>query len=137
MILLMRAVSLRKCFSPPASFNQGCLPGAGLSFNLSSTASVTNCRKGMPRSAALDLARRKMASGISSVVFIRLILPYLWEHGQSRSEPLAPAASPNHQTFVLDDLADAQFVLQNRFINPSIVISRPELHDGSGALWPH
>src|SRR5262249_36129281 len=39
-------------------------------FSLSRRASVTNCRSDMPCFAALDFARRKMLSGISSVVFI-------------------------------------------------------------------
>src|SRR5262249_43788565 len=38
--------------------------------NFSLTASVTNSRNGIPRSAARDFARRKMLSGISNVVFI-------------------------------------------------------------------
>jgi hypothetical protein len=33
----------------------------------------------MPRSAAADFARLKSASGISTVVFILIIVPYLWE----------------------------------------------------------
>jgi len=36
---------------------------------LSFTASVTNSRSGIPRAAATDLARRKIVSGISKVVF--------------------------------------------------------------------
>jgi hypothetical protein len=39
------------------------------SLELSVTASVTKARSGMPRWAATDLARRKMGSGISRVVF--------------------------------------------------------------------
>ncbi|MFZ0792408.1 MAG: hypothetical protein WAM65_01475, partial [Candidatus Korobacteraceae bacterium] len=33
----------------------------------------------MPRRAATDLARRKTASGISSVVFTPMMLRHLWE----------------------------------------------------------
>src|SRR6185312_13461074 len=43
----------------------------------------------MPCCAALDLARRKTASGISSVVFIFSIVPYLWD--KSNGETWLPA----------------------------------------------
>src|SRR6267154_567252 len=67
---LMRAVSFRKRFSLPICLTQGLPSDLALAASLSLTASVTNSRRGMPRSAATDLARRKMVSGISSVVFI-------------------------------------------------------------------
>jgi len=82
MILVIRTVSLRKSFSLPMCFIQGFWPVAGAVLNLTSTASVTNCRRGMPCSAAFDFARRKMVSGISNVVFMDSIFPYLWESGQ-------------------------------------------------------
>src|SRR5713226_3077305 len=82
MTLLIRTVSLCRSFSLPMCFIQGFWPSARAVFNLSSTASVTNCRSGMPCSAAFDFARRKMVSGISNVVFIDLILPYLWDMRQ-------------------------------------------------------
>src|SRR5712675_346125 len=69
---LMRAVSFRKRFSLPICLTQGLPSDLALAASLSLTASVTNSRRGMPRSAATDLARRKMVSGISSVVFIKL-----------------------------------------------------------------
>jgi len=65
----MRALSLRKCFSLPISFIQGFLVELALAASLSLTASVTNSRSGMPRSAATVFARRKMTSGISKVSF--------------------------------------------------------------------
>src|SRR5579863_2909188 len=74
-----RSVSLCKCFSRPISFSQGFSLTRASVASLSFTASVTNSRKGIPRAAATDLARRKTGSGISSVVFIIFILPYLWE----------------------------------------------------------
>jgi len=46
--------------------------------NFSWTASVTNWRRGIPRSAATDLARRNKKSGISKVVFT---LPYYHIYG--------------------------------------------------------
>src|SRR6266568_1446387 len=67
----MRWVSLCRCLRPPASFTQGLLAVLSSDASLSFTASVTNSRSGMPRSAATDLARRKMRSGISSVVFTK------------------------------------------------------------------
>src|SRR5712672_195309 len=69
---LMRAVSFRKRFSLPICLTQGLPSDLALAASLSLTASVTNSQSGMPRSAATDLARRKMVSGISSVVFIKL-----------------------------------------------------------------
>src|ERR1700730_13769392 len=83
MTLLIRAVSLRKSFSLPMCFIQGFWPVPVDVFNLSSTASVTNCRRGMPRSAAFDFARRKIVSGISNLVFTFLVFPYLWEETQT------------------------------------------------------
>src|SRR5208283_2585993 len=76
---LIRAFSLRKCFSLPMCLTQGFSEAFASDASLSLTASVTNSRKGIPRSAATDLARRKMGSGISNVVFIGVILPYLWD----------------------------------------------------------
>src|SRR3981189_1022342 len=69
---LMRAVFFRKRFSLPICLTQGLPSDLALAASLSSTASVTNSRRGMPRSAAPDFARRKMVSGIFSVVFIKL-----------------------------------------------------------------
>src|SRR5712671_719774 len=69
---LMHAVSFRKRFSLPICLIQGLPSDLALAASLSLTASVTNSRSGMPRSAATDLARRKMLSGIPSVVFIKL-----------------------------------------------------------------
>src|SRR5713226_5188588 len=71
--LLIRRVSLRKSFNLPMCFIQGLWPSAGATFSLSSTASVTNCLRGMPCSAAFDFARRKIVSGISKVVFMDTI----------------------------------------------------------------
>ena len=70
MTLSMCRVSLRKSFRRPRCFIQGFAPSAGVAFNLSSTASVTNRRRVTPCAAALHFARRKIASGISSVVFV-------------------------------------------------------------------
>ncbi|MSV34399.1 MAG: hypothetical protein EXQ47_02205 [Bryobacterales bacterium] len=55
--------------NPPANFIHGFSPDTGAAASFSSTASVTNCRSGIPRSAAFTLAFRKIGSGISSVVF--------------------------------------------------------------------
>src|SRR4029077_17372908 len=71
MMRLMRAVSLRKCFSLPICFTQGFWLALALDARLSLTASVTNSRSGIPRCAATDLARRKTVSAISNVVFTR------------------------------------------------------------------
>src|SRR5262249_38211852 len=70
MIRLMRSVSLCRCLRPPASLVQGFSEALECALNFSLTASVTNSRNGIPRSAARDFARRKMLSGISNVVFI-------------------------------------------------------------------
>ena len=67
---LRRALGLPMCFIQGFSWN--------VIFSFSWTASVTSCRSGTPRSAATDLARRNKTSGISRVVFISPILPYLW-----------------------------------------------------------
>jgi hypothetical protein len=81
--LLIRCVSLCRSLSLPTCFIHGLRPDVGEDFNLSSTASVTNCRRGIPCAAAFDLARRKIISGISRVVFINSIFPYLWEMSQN------------------------------------------------------
>src|SRR5208282_6164872 len=68
---LILAVSLRRWRSFPNDFIQGFeSEPVACERSLSARASETRARKGMPRSAAADLARRKMASGISNVVFI-------------------------------------------------------------------
>ena len=54
---------------------------APASFSL--TASVTNSRSGIPRPAAADFARRKIASGISKVVFMFFYAPIFMGGGQS------------------------------------------------------
>src|ERR1700677_4627785 len=82
MIRLIRAVSFRRWRSLPKALIQG-LSLFVSPRNFSARASEINARSGMPRSAARDLARRKMPSGISKVVFlIETIVPYLWEIGQ-------------------------------------------------------
>src|SRR6266700_2295879 len=68
---LILAVSGRKCRSLPKAAIQG-LPRPFSAWSLSATASETKAQKGIPRSAARDLARRKMLSGISRVVFMAL-----------------------------------------------------------------
>src|ERR1700722_7956699 len=70
MMRLILAVSLRKSRSLPNVFIQGLLSLSPWARSLSDSASETSARKGIPRSAATVLARRKMASGISNVVFI-------------------------------------------------------------------
>src|SRR5262249_7906517 len=69
----------------PKAAIHGLFPTLVSTTSLSFTASVTNSRKGIPRSAATDLALRKMASGISRVVFIHVMLPYLWERVKATS----------------------------------------------------
>jgi hypothetical protein len=68
-IRLIGIVSLWRCLRPPASLTQGFSSLFKLASSSSVTASVTKARSGMPRWAATDLARRKMGSGISRVVF--------------------------------------------------------------------
>src|SRR5690348_3664627 len=87
MRLLTRLLSLRKCLNLPKASIQGASIGVDRAASFSLTASVTNSRKGIPRSAATDFARRKMASGISSVVFMNAIVPYLWERSKSLGLP--------------------------------------------------
>src|SRR5260370_30571615 len=85
----MRSVSLRKCFSLPICLTQGfseVLPSAA---SLSLTASVTTSRSGIPRLAAVILARRKMRSGISKVVFMTLC-----SHIYGRSSTLSGSCGP-------------------------------------------
>src|SRR5690242_15211525 len=62
----IRSVSFRRCFSLPMCFTPGFFCALALAASLSLTASVTNSRSGIPRCAAIDLARRKMVSGISN-----------------------------------------------------------------------
>src|SRR6266566_2661464 len=81
--LFIRCVSLRRSLSLPTCFIQGFRPDVGEDFNLSSTASVTNCRRGTPCAAAFDLARRKIMSRISRVVFIACIFRYLRDISQN------------------------------------------------------
>src|SRR6267143_6167138 len=72
MMRLILVVSLWRCRSLPKVFIQGFSAERGGVLSLSWTASVTNWRNGIPRSAATDFARRKIGSGISSVVFMHL-----------------------------------------------------------------
>src|SRR5882762_4262219 len=74
---LILAVSLRRRRSLPKAAIHG-LPLPLSVRSLSARASEMSARSGIPRSAATDLARRKIASGISSVVFIPCMFPYLW-----------------------------------------------------------
>src|SRR5580658_7178042 len=67
---LIRALSLRRCFNLPMCLTHGFSEALASEASLSFTASVTNSRKGIPRAAATDLARRNTGSGISKVVFI-------------------------------------------------------------------
>src|SRR6266446_8408989 len=83
--LLIRCVSLCRSLSLPTCFIHGLRPDVGEDFSLSSTASVTNCRRGTPCAAAFDFARRKIMSGISRVVFIDSMFPYLWDMSQKHS----------------------------------------------------
>src|SRR6266446_6236841 len=93
--LLIRCVSLCRSLSLPTCFIHGLRPDVGEDFNLSSTASVTNCRRGTPCAAAFDFARRKIMSGISRVVFIDSIFPYLWDMSQKHSIAMTrPSSSP-------------------------------------------
>src|SRR5215470_6835122 len=80
MIRLIFLVSLRRWRSLPNAVIQGFFAALFSARSLSFTASVTNSRKGIPRSAAVDLARRKMGSGISRVVFMEV-----WSHIYGRS----------------------------------------------------
>src|SRR6266480_2122308 len=80
--LFIRCVSLCRSLSLPTCFIHGLRPDVREDFNLSSTASVTNCRRGTPCAAAFDFARRKIMSGISRVVFTDPIFPYLWDMSQ-------------------------------------------------------
>src|SRR5439155_1304552 len=80
---LILAVSLRKCRSLPKAAIQG-LPRPFSAWSFSTTASETKAQKGIPRSAARDLARRKMPSGISRVVFMPL-LSHIYGRGSRKS----------------------------------------------------
>src|SRR5882762_2365560 len=75
MMRLILAVSLWRRRSLPKVFIQGFSAECGGVLSLSWTASVTNWRNGIPRSAATDFTRRKIGSGISSVVFM-----YIFSH---------------------------------------------------------
>src|SRR6266576_1222853 len=93
--LLIRCVSLCRSLSLPTCFIHGLRPDVDEDFNLSSTASVTNCRRGTPCAAAFDFARRKIMSGISRVVFTEPIFPYLWDMSQKHSIAMTrPSSSP-------------------------------------------
>src|SRR5882762_2741705 len=74
---LILAVSLRRRRSLPKAAIHG-LPLPLSVRSLSARASEMSARSGIPRWAATDLARRKIASGISSVVFMPCMFPYLW-----------------------------------------------------------
>src|SRR5450755_859170 len=71
MMWLIFTVSLRKRRSLPNVSIQGLFRFAPWARSLSASASETSARKGIPRPAATLLARRKIASGISKVVFIQ------------------------------------------------------------------
>src|ERR1700689_5792873 len=70
MMRLILAVSLCRQRSLRNGFIQGLVSLSPWARSLSDSASETSARKGIPRSAATVLARRKMASGISNVVFM-------------------------------------------------------------------
>src|SRR5580700_5064834 len=72
--------SLCRCLSRPTCFIQGF--SWDVVFNFSWTASVTSWRKGIPRWAAADFARRNRRSGISRVVFT---YPYYHIYGSNRN----------------------------------------------------
>src|SRR5260370_8148526 len=93
---LIRRVSLRRSLSFPRCFIQGFRPVARVSLNLSSTASVTNWRRGMPLPAAFDFARRQTPVGISKVVFIKAMLPYLWDRVNCSGDALKRPYNYNH-----------------------------------------
>src|SRR5947209_20050228 len=63
-------LTLRTPLSLPICLIQGRRLAIEAFFSLSRRASVTNWRSDIPSLAALDLARRTMLSGISSVVFM-------------------------------------------------------------------
>jgi len=67
---VIRAVSLLKCCKLPTSFILAFPWGGDFAPSFSATASLINSRSGTRCSAALALARWKIASGISNVVFI-------------------------------------------------------------------
>ena len=73
---------------PAKSPIQG-LPRPFSAWSLSTTASETKARNGIPRSAARDLARRKMASGISRVVFM-VLLSHIYGSGSRKRVFIAP-----------------------------------------------
>src|SRR6266404_1557340 len=75
---LILAVSLRRWRSLPKLFIQGLLLVLCSERNLSAKASEINALRGIPRSAATDLARRKMPSGISKVVFFIAPLSHIY-----------------------------------------------------------
>jgi len=73
------AVSLRSWRSlPKPAIHSGCARGVrSLGASFSRNASATKSLRDNPRSAARDLTRRNNGSGISMVVFMETILPYL------------------------------------------------------------
>src|SRR6266404_5661985 len=85
---LILAVSLRRWRSLPKLFIQGLLLLLCSERNLSAKASEISALRGIPRSAARDLARRKMLSGISKVVFF--IEPLSHIYGSMPSAPWIP-----------------------------------------------
>src|ERR1700676_447990 len=76
--LSIRLRSLCRCLSLPTCFIQGF--SWDVVFSFSWTASVTSWRRGIPRWAAADFARRNKKSGISRVVFT---LPYYHIYGRT------------------------------------------------------
>src|SRR4029077_16422304 len=70
-------LSLCRCFSFPRCFIQGF--SWVVVFNFSWIASVTSWRRGIPRWAAADFARRNKKSGVSRVVFTH---PYYHIYGK-------------------------------------------------------
>src|ERR1700674_2003312 len=74
--------SLCRCLSLPTCFIQGL--SWDVVFSFSWTASVTSWRKGIPRWAAADFARRNRKSGISRVVFT---CPYYHIYGYNAKIP--------------------------------------------------
>src|ERR1700692_1790173 len=118
MMRLILAVSLCRSRSLPNVFIQGLLSLSPWARSLSDSASETSARKGIPRSAATVLARRKMASGISKVVFMSHAPIFMGAsqlaHASAASaqcqEPGKAAIAKNRNSFLfmLDKLAHRQ-----------------------------
>src|SRR5438309_70698 len=91
MIFSIRRVSLCKCISLPICLIHCLLWSVFVVFSLSSTASVTNCLRGIPCSAALDFDDKRDCPVFREWFSLLPIFPYYGNHSSQLRQTKTPA----------------------------------------------